>query len=182
MKHPSSIKTIRLFYLWSQVIIIFIHFDFLKYIFVNCKHYFNSAINLCFTGNAGGANFGPGSGGLFGQNNQNKTPLNFGSTPGFGNANPSGGLNFGAGNTGLFGGSGFNTGTSGAFGNMFNAGGGMPQLQQNTPFNTPNNISNNNISNLIKALTHNPFGNSSLLKNGVAPSGMMFFSFFFETV
>ncbi|RXG73506.1 Nuclear pore complex protein Nup98-Nup96 [Armadillidium vulgare] len=125
----------------------------------------------------GASTFGTGS--LFGSNtNQPKSgALTFGTSGGFG-TNTSTGFSFSQPNTGggglfgntqntgggLFGNtsSNFNTGSNfGSGGNTF----GMNTMQPNTLGNNLNfgnpsapNVNNNNINNLIKALTHNPFG------------------------
>ena len=145
-------------------------------------------VKFCMPNFVSGSNssgFG-GGGGLFGTSNTMNKPnsLSFG-TPGFG-TNTSTGFNFNQpstgglfGNTGSTGGGGLfgstNTGTlslSGGFGsNLGSTNFGSNPLQSN--LNTMNNnaIDSNNLSNLIKALTHNPFGTSNLLKSSVAPTG-----------
>ncbi|XP_076068248.1 nuclear pore complex protein Nup98-96 [Oratosquilla oratoria] len=109
---------------------------------------------------------------LFGHNTatqQKPATLGFGVGPGFNSPGGTGVLPFGSGTSA---GTGFTigggTGGSGLFGTTNPALGAQPALVNPVNTGTGNNA---NIVNLIKALTHDPFSDSPLLKNASAPKG-----------
>uniref|UniRef100_A0A6A7FXC8 Nuclear pore complex protein Nup98-Nup96 n=2 Tax=Hirondellea gigas TaxID=1518452 RepID=A0A6A7FXC8_9CRUS len=127
-------------------------------------------------------NTGTSGGGLFGNTGTNTGGGLFGSNTMQQNK-PAGGLSFNTGNT-------FNTGTNtlglglnnnslnkptgfGAMGGGFGTMGGLGATNNMSINNTviASGIGDNNIANLIKALTDNPFGHSSLLKTPMATTG-----------
>lgn len=108
----------------------------------------------------GGSIFGSNNNSPFGQSlfGTNTSSTGIGSNP----TNPTGGL---------FGGSFGTPGTNLSLGSNFGTNAGFSTNPMGNNMNLNNNIVNDNINNLIKALTHNPFGTSALLKNATAPTG-----------